>query len=86
MTTDTAARLAHRLMQVHRESVNFFFELDTADNASLVADHLRTLGCGVLLDTHDFRLNVFMPIDYAKKAVRPRIPDGPLMWREAGAN
>jgi len=87
MTQDTAARLAHRLMQVHRESVNFFFELDTVDNASLIADELRSLGCGVLIDSSDFRLNVFMPLEYARKAIKPtRLTDGPLMIREIRAN
>lgn len=62
MAPTTAARLARRLLQVHSQSVNFFIELDTAENASLLADELRALGCGVLYDSNDFRLNIYTPL------------------------
>ena len=65
MAPKTAARLANRLLQVHDGSISFFFELDTAENASLVADELRSLGCGVLFDSNDFRLQVFVPMEKA---------------------
>jgi hypothetical protein len=62
MAPKTAAKLAKRLLQVHVDCVNFFFELDTAENASLLANAFRALGCGVLLDASDFRLNIFLPL------------------------
>ena len=65
MAPGTAARLARTLLQANVDKVNFYIELDTVENAALVAEELRSLGCGVLYDSNEYRLNIYVPLDRA---------------------
>jgi hypothetical protein len=58
MAPNTAARLARRLLQIYGESDEFYFEVDTAENASLLATKIQALGWDVSLPSYGVRLNV----------------------------
>ena len=66
MAPTTAAKLARRLLQLNSGSASFYFEVDTAENASVLAAELKALGCAVTLEPPDFRINVFVPLYLAK--------------------
>ena len=61
MAPKTAEKLARRILDLYVSCDSFFFEVDTAANAALLAAELRTLGCAVALDYRDFRINVVPP-------------------------
>jgi hypothetical protein len=58
MAPNTAARLAKRLLQMYSGSDDFSFEVDTPENAAVLAEEFRSLGCSVSCATYGARINV----------------------------
>ncbi len=61
MTRQTASRLAKGLLELHARFDRFDFELDTAENAKLLAEEFENHGCEVLLPPYGTRMNVSLP-------------------------
>ena len=61
MTSETAAKLARGLLDVHRDEEELHFEVDTHENAIVLAGELERLGCEVNLHPHSTRMQIMRP-------------------------
>lgn len=61
MTKETAEKLARGLLEIERSNSDFHFEVDTPENAALLARELEELGCEVHRPTFGTRMKIVRP-------------------------